>query len=570
MKFLCIHIFQVTEMDKKLDIILDILQPNTHHHNPKDDDDDNNDGRRRKGMSDPRRFSTGTGSTGIPGMMMSAGNSQSSSRMTSRTHSMDLENGQEAMENEEAESDSGHSKRQKRGIDLAAGASTGNHGLESSELTKRLERLKDEEDVLRRRINSTTSNGGEPNSKLRARTQSSRFTVTPSLYTPDDGLSRETLDEVITESKNGKSQNERLAGTSSLNKNADNSRQQQQRHHQKPFSGNLKKYQSAPSLPPPPKHKSLKDNNHSNTGDTTSSSPTSNGGAKDGDCRRSSSVHFDESSLVKHRSQSEIFPVYRDPGFITSASSQPSLVPHGRSSSMTTPSPQHQQQRQTPDNTKTASTTTSNLSVNDIRGNAYVSDIDSSDEANSSKNSTPAREHSTATTPRLSSRESMVANTSNSIDSVNSSQQQQQGNDEILKPISVTPSNEAIPTTTKDDSLTLSTQPPESSPGGHENLFEKSLQEQPDLISETTFSSPPTTPFTPDSNQTDDTTSRNSSNNDNSSKSSALLPPPPVQTARRKSEPLNSTGPASEVTTSTAGTANSNGHLSKSAFNLNC
>lgn len=568
-------------MDKKLDVILDILQPNTHRHDPNEGGDDTNSNGRRGGMSDPRRFSTGTGSTGIPGMMMSEGNSQASSRIMSRTHSMEHEDGQEGIEIESVE----NSKQRKRRMNLVgASKAGGNHGLESSELTKRLERLKDE-DVLRQRINSTTSNdGGEHVSKVRARTQSSRFTVTPSLYTPNIDLSRETIDididDVITEDQTGKSnkseQNEKIVETSS-SINSENSQSQLQ----KPFGGNLKKYLSVPSLPPPPKHKSLKDK-HSNNTDIKSSLPT-HGSLKDTDFRRSSSVHFDESSLVKHRSQSEIFPVYRDPGYITSASSQPSLMPRGRSSSISIPSPQQKQQRQPV--TKTSSTTTSNLSVNDIRGNAYVSDIDSSDEANSSRNSTPAREHSTVTTPRLSSRGGlMVTNSNNSADSVDSTKQQQQGN----KPISDSTLKETIQTTKKNNEslstiTTTSTQQQSSAASSaagdasyeHKNSIGKPQPSQQSLTSETTFSSSSQTLTTPE-NQTNPYTSNDVGSQNSSSglhhqdktTSSALLPPPPVQTTRRKSEPLNSTGQTSEPTTTDS--VNSNGHLSKSAFNLNC
>ena len=558
-------------MDKKLDIILDIIQPNTHRNDSKVGNDDNNDGKGGGLMSDSRRFSTGTGSTGISGMMMSAGNSQESSRIMSRTHSMEIEEGQE-ITNVEAESDCGHSNMRKHGIEFA-GTMTENRGLESSELTKRLERLKDEEDVLRRRIHSTTSN--DISSKARIRTQSSRFTVTPSLYTPDNELSRETididLDDVMTaNNKTENIQDKRLAGNSSSNKNALSEISQQQRHHhQKPFGGNLKKYQSAPSLPPPPKHKSLKDN-HSNT-DFASLSPSIHGGVKDSDFRRSSSVHFDESSLVKHRSQSEIFPVCRDPGFMTSTFSQPSLMPHDRSSSMTL---QSLQQKHLPD-IKATSLTTSNLSANDIRGNAYVSDIDSSDEANSSKDSTPSRERSAAITPHLSSRESIVPNSNNSIESVDKTQQQQQQqhqqNKEITEPLTATSSKEEIQANDVNSPQTSTQQPVTSTLSGdstrqQQNFTGNPSGQQNSLISETTFSSPIL--IIPKNENMNFATSSDTTQNPSNDKStsSSVFQPPPVQETRRKSEPLNTAG----KTSTTISVVNSNGNHSKSAFDLNC
>ena len=478
-----------------MDTILDMLQqsnPNYGRHNP-------NGGGGNGGTNDPRRFSTGTGSTGIPGVMVSADGSETSSRMD-----------YELEDDEGGNDEKGQMKNRKAGVE----AGTGSRTLKSSELTKRLERLKDEEDVLLQR-------SGDHN-RARRPTETSRFTVTPSLYTPDNDLSMEAIDiefgdtdDNTTKKSNG-AQNERMMDTMNSVK-GDNLQR-----HQKAFGGNLKKYQSAPSLPPPPKHKNLKKNNET-------SSPTATITANE-DFRRSSSVHFDESSLVKHRSQSEMIPT--SPSLL-----QPTLTPHNRSSSFSLLSQKcehNPQQHQY--GTTTTKQTKMTRSANDIRGNAYVSDIES-DEPNSSRNSTPTMEHSTATSPRLSR------------EMANSTQQLEIENSRTRSPLKIQSLQLLSEANQINDDSSTSTKPITDA-----------------TISETTFSSSSESQTTqPASGAKADFL------NANRDDSSALVPP--VLTRRRMSEPSNSTGQTSEFgTNSTPGNNNdaNNGHLSNSTFNLQC
>ena len=379
-------------MDKKLDDILDILQNNFGY--SRRDHNGSGGGGDRDPTDQRRRFSNGSREMEMADMI--SDESQASSRMTSRNDSMDWELQRQQRQADEEQQQQTHPSDGERTT------------LKSSELTKRLERLKDEEDVEKRRRGSQ----GDTNAK-RGRTES-RFTVTPSSYTPNNDLSMEAIDISINDD----------VETDDANKNGDTlisgnvEFQPRQRRHRlktvsppplQPLFGNLKKYQSTPSLPSSPKHNCLKDTTLSTSttsnrdrSDSSLSATNDKAGIRD-DYRRSSSVHFDESSLVKHhRTQSELLPVYNEDedskgttnttggrnnySKMISSLSHPTLSHNSASSSSATSSLQQHQQKQ-PASSKTTTSGQQTLSTNDIRGNAYVSDIESSDETNSSRNS---------------------------------------------------------------------------------------------------------------------------------------------------------------------------------------
>ena len=177
--------------------------------------------------------------------------------------------------------------------------------LESEELTRRLERLKDEE--------SFDAEGKERSG--------SRFTVTPSFLMPEPTL------------MHGKS----IDLNSSPDSSAENTQNEDGvKNVAFPLSSNMKKYRSTPNLPKP---RTLKDDIL----------------VRD-ELKRSSSVHFDESSLIKHRS-----------------STHPSLVPlHEVTSPPPHPPP------------------------SELCGDAYVSDLDSLD----SNSVTPPTEQSNLSNSR--------------------------------------------------------------------------------------------------------------------------------------------------------------------------
>uniref|UniRef100_A0A7M5V6A6 Uncharacterized protein n=1 Tax=Clytia hemisphaerica TaxID=252671 RepID=A0A7M5V6A6_9CNID len=274
---------KVNVMDEKLDTILELLQNRKHNLKCQHNSHGGGTG------DDMRRFSNGTGSTEIDVPMSDSDESNDG------FHHQDPIDGSKRAE-------------RKRGATL-----------ESLELTKRLEKLKDEEETR-----DALSN------ERRARAES-RFTVTPS-FLPEDKETEIQPEAVVPE------ENINLPGSSnksSIEKLSPPSC---------PISLQ-KKYQSVPNIP---KHTNLKDPND--------------------EPRRSSSVHFDESSLVKHRSQSDVVSIYDD-------IKQPNNRLH----------PSH-------------SSRISRLtrSSDDVRGNAYVSDLESDE---SSKSSTP-KEHSSPRSSR--------------------------------------------------------------------------------------------------------------------------------------------------------------------------
>jgi len=164
------------------------------------------------------------------------GNEGGGGYATNRTESMDILLSEETSINESM-------------IDLPNRTGT----LESEELTRRLERLKDQESF-----------------DAEGKRSGSRFTITPSFLTPEPTLIHCRSIDIN-------------SSPESSVENAQNNEEQSKSGISPSFS-NMKKYRSAPNLPKP----TLKDEIMTRD-----------------DIKRSSSVHFDESSLIKHRSTSQ-------------------------------------------------------------------------------------------------------------------------------------------------------------------------------------------------------------------------------------------------------------------------